>query len=84
LSGLEGALAAVVSEVRPVVERLFVKLLDESAFVLGAGFPHEVEGGAVEVLPPPRRAVAAARGCDGGRAGGRAEAFRLHPFKVGS
>jgi hypothetical protein len=50
--GLERALAAVVDEVRPFFNGLFVKLLHKGALVLGAGLPHEIDGGAVEVLPP--------------------------------
>ena len=76
-SSLEGALGAVVDEVRPFLNRLLVKLLHEGAFVLGAGLPHEIDGGAVKVLPPPGRTVAAAGGFDGGRGGRCAKALRF-------
>ncbi|MGB8897853.1 MAG: hypothetical protein WCC90_00735, partial [Methylocella sp.] len=44
--GFEGALAAVVDEVRPFLKGLLVKLLHEGALVLAAGLPHEIGGGA--------------------------------------
>jgi hypothetical protein len=39
---LEGALGAVVDEVRAFLNRLLVKLLYKGTFVLRAGLPHEI------------------------------------------